>query len=114
MELDETSLPNFALVPSKIAAGALEVGYPPWEVYDALVNFEEDKSDKVKKLLKPCKDWALAAALRGLAAPVRDMFWKCPVLVPVPLFWAKTHICPDTNSAQIIAKELSSCPERVQ
>jgi hypothetical protein len=65
LEIDETSVPKFALVPSKIAADALEEGHTPWEVYDALVDSEEGKPEEVKDLLKPCKDWALAAALRG-------------------------------------------------
>ena len=41
--------------------------------------------------------------------------WTCPGYVlslsPCPCFLAKTHICPDTDSAQIIAKELASCPD---
>ena len=61
LEIDETPVPKFALVPSKIAVDALEEGQTPWEVYDALVDFEEGKSEEVKA----CKDWALAAALRG-------------------------------------------------
>ena len=48
-ELNDTSVPKCTLVPSKIAAGALEVGYTSWEVYDALVDFEEDKGDEVKE-----------------------------------------------------------------
>ena len=27
--------------------------HTPWEVYDALVDFEEDKLDEAKELLKP-------------------------------------------------------------
>ena len=65
LELNDTSVPNFALVPLKIAADALEVGYTPWEVHDAMLDFEDDKGDEVKKLLEPCKNWALSAALRG-------------------------------------------------
>ena len=49
MELNDTLVPKFVLAPSKIAANALEVGYMTWEVYNALVDFEEDKSDEVKK-----------------------------------------------------------------
>ena len=30
-----------------------------------MVDFEEGKSVEVKKLLKPCKDWALVTALRS-------------------------------------------------
>ena len=44
LEIDETPVPKIALVPSKIAAGALEQGQTPWEVYDALLDFEEGKS----------------------------------------------------------------------
>ena len=65
LEMNETTVPKLALVPSKIAADALEVGYMPWEVHDALVDFENGKGDDVKRLLKPCKNWALVAALRG-------------------------------------------------
>ena len=65
LDMNETSVPKLALVPSKIAADALEGGYMPWEVHDALVDFEDGKGDDVKRLLKPCKNWALAAALRG-------------------------------------------------
>ena len=43
MELNEALVPKCTLVPSKIAADALEVGYTQWEVYDALVDFEDDK-----------------------------------------------------------------------
>ena len=39
--------------------------------------------------------------------------WTCPgnvlSLSPCSCFWAKTHICPGTDSVKIIAKELSSC-----
>ena len=65
LEATETAVPKFALVPAKIAADALEEGYTPWEVYDALTDFEEGKSEEARDLLKPCKDWAVAAALRG-------------------------------------------------
>ena len=49
LEMNNTSVPKFALVPSKIAADALEVGYTPWEVHDAMLDFEDDKGDEVKK-----------------------------------------------------------------
>ena len=65
VDIEQTFVPKFALVPSKIARDALELGYTPWEVYDALLDFEQGKLDNVKELLQPCKDWALAAALRG-------------------------------------------------
>ena len=65
VEANKTPVPKFTLVPAKIAADALEEGHTPWKVYDALTDFEEEKSEEVKNLLKPCKDWALAAALRG-------------------------------------------------
>ena len=35
---------------------------------------------------------------------------KCPVLVPVSLFSDQNQHFPDVDSAQIIAKELPSCP----
>ena len=41
--MNDTLVPNFALVPSKIEADALEVGYTPWEVHDTLLDFEDDK-----------------------------------------------------------------------
>ena len=41
MELNDTLVPKFALVSSKIAADTLEVGYTPWEVHDALLDFED-------------------------------------------------------------------------
>ena len=65
LKINETSVPKFALVSSKTAADALEIRYTSQEVYDALVDFEDEKSEEAKKLLKPCKDWALAAGLRG-------------------------------------------------
>ena len=43
LEMNETAVPKLALVPSKIAADALEVGYTPWEVHDALVDFKDGK-----------------------------------------------------------------------
>ena len=46
LELNDTLVPKFALVPSKIAANALEMGYTPWEVHDALLDFEDDKGTK--------------------------------------------------------------------
>ena len=46
--LNDTSVPKFTLVPLKIAVDALEVGYTPWEVYVALVDFEDNKLDEVK------------------------------------------------------------------
>ena len=51
LEMNDTSMPKFALVPSKIVADALEVGYTPWEVHDTLLDFRDNKGDEVKKLL---------------------------------------------------------------
>ena len=65
LDIEQTFVPKFCLIPAKIARDALELGYTSWDVYDALLDFEEGKSDEVKELLQPCKDWALAAALRG-------------------------------------------------
>ena len=47
LELNDTWVPKFSLFPSTIAADALEVGYMPWEVRDALVDFKGDKGDGV-------------------------------------------------------------------
>ena len=60
-----TWVPKFVLVRSKIAKDALELGYTSWDVYEALQDFQKDKPDEIKELLEPCKNWALAAALRG-------------------------------------------------
>ena len=65
LDIEQTHVPKFCLVPAKIALDALELGLTPWEVYEALVEFEDGLSDAAKELLQPCKDWALAAALRG-------------------------------------------------
>ena len=112
LEIDETPVPKFALVPSKIAANALEAGQTPWEVYDALVYFEEGKSEEVKDLLKPCKDWALAAALRGdNGAETSKMAYML-----TPISGASSQVVKDTKArlngtlgTQVQAKPKRGC-----
>ena len=49
-------VPKFALVSSKTAKDALELGYILWDVCEALLDFKQDKSDEIKELLEPCKN----------------------------------------------------------
>ena len=94
LKINKPPVPKFALVPSKIAADALEEGYTPWEVYDALVDFEERKSEEVKNLLKSCKDWALTAALRSNhSAETGKMAY-----ILTPISGAPAQVMRDTKS----------------
>ena len=94
MGINDTSVPKFALVLSKIAAHVLEEGYTPWEVHDTLVDVEKGKSEEVRDLLKPCKDWALAAALRSdQSAETSKMAY---ILTPVS--GAPTQVVRDTKN----------------
>ena len=65
LEPNAVAVPKFSIMPANIVLGALEMQLTPREMYEKFVEFEQDKSDKVKDFLKTCKDWALAAAMQG-------------------------------------------------
>lgn len=77
---DPTAMSKCSIIPAKIALDALGMQLTPWEVYKRLCKYKQDKCDKVKELLKPCKDWALAAALRGASADNSKLAY---ILTPV-------------------------------
>jgi hypothetical protein len=50
-------------MPAKIALDALEKESHLWDVYKALTDLENNKTNQLKELLKPFKNPALAAAI---------------------------------------------------
>jgi hypothetical protein len=88
-EADSTWVPKLALMPAKIALDAMELEWQPWDVYEALVEFENEKTDQVKQLLGPCKNWALASSIRGASAETSKMAYAMTAIAGAPAQVAK-------------------------
>ena len=60
----EEWVPVLPLIPAELGVRASLDDVTPWTMYKAIEEFEQDRDDKVKELLKPAKRYFLAAAAR--------------------------------------------------
>ena len=79
-----TWVPKFPLVPAAIARKARAHKWAPWTMYEAMCAFEADKSEELRRLLTPGKNWAAAASIRGNAADCSKMAYVLTPLKGLP------------------------------
>ena len=63
IELDsEVGFPKMPMIPAEVAVIVASVPTTPWELHAHLVDYENDRDEKVKEMLAPVKAWALMAS----------------------------------------------------
>ncbi len=65
LDINVMCIPKFALVPAKIARKDIKQEWTVWQLYKGLSKFEQGKSQEVKDLLTPRKNWTLVTSTRG-------------------------------------------------
>ena len=55
------------MIPAEVALKVVTSPTIPWELYQHLYNYKEDRDPKVKDMLKRAKTWAVMAACKGLS-----------------------------------------------
>ena len=85
-----TRVPVMGLLPAALGLKALKERMTPWEVYLAIVEFEESAGEDVKRLLTHTKNWCIAASMKGTTKHCSKMACQMTPVYDAPEKVAKT------------------------
>ena len=85
VEANKTWWPKLTIIPSKVAKEVeeRENGVTPYELYEMLVAYEQEKEEDVKEWLVAPKMYCLMAACKGTSADTSYMAYTFPVVTRV-------------------------------
>ena len=78
------AFPTMPMVPAELGLKIVQESMTPWEMLGEIDAFVEDRDDIVKNLLKPARNWALAASVKS-SANAENSIMACnmiPVTMP--------------------------------
>jgi len=75
-----TQVPKLALIPAEVALRVLETPTTPWELYELLLCFSEEKGTKVLNLIQTPCTWAVMVSIKGQNAETSAVAYALPLL----------------------------------